>query len=176
MRFAGASGKGQDYINAAMKASKDINKVIGASTPSWSQMSGQAGKSRAEEMISGLNAQAVTTSAGLQGLASAKQGAFQAAAIKAQGDAEAAAAQAQGMGDMISGIGGGLIGAFGKKGGASGFGGYTPYKGAFTPGGSLDTFGDGGFKSITGNSINSFGGNSFGAFQPGAKFNVPSVF
>ena len=176
MRFAASGGKGQDYINAAIKASKDVNSLLGKAAPDWAQITGQADKSKALEMMSGMKAQAQTVAAGLQGLASAKQGAFQAEGIKAQGDAAASATQTAGMSSMISGLGGGLVNAFGKGGGAGSFGGYKPYSGAFTPGGSLNTFGDGGFQNVTGNSINSFGGNSFGAFQPGAKFNVPSTF
>ena len=175
MRFAGSAGNGQSYINAALRAGGDLDKTLSASAPNWGTLTGQANKSKAEEQIMGMEAEAAVAGAGLQSLGMTKQAAFESEAIKAGGEAAAAATQAEGLGNMFSGLGGGLVNAF-SKGAGKGFGGSTPYAGAFTPGGSLDTFGAGGYTSVTGNNINSFGGNTFGAFQPGASFNVPSRF
>ena len=149
MRFAGSAGNGNTYINAAMNAGGNINNAMAQLAPNWGQLTGQANKSKAEEIMSGMRAEATTTQYGLQSLGAVKSAAFEAEGIKAQGEAAASATEAQGLSSMFSGLAGGIGGMFGSKGTGS---------------------------SITGNKLSNFGGPTFGAFKPGATFNVPAVF
>jgi hypothetical protein len=87
--------------------------------PDWGQLTGQANKSKAEEMMAGMRAEATATQYGLQSLGTVKSAAFEAEGIKAQGEAAAAATEAQGMSSMFSGLAGGIGGMFGSKGRAS---------------------------------------------------------
>ena len=123
MRFAGASGNGQAYINAALNASGKLNDALTKAAPRWDTLSAEFDTAKAKEMISGLSAQANVANAGISSIATAKKGAFDAEAIKAQGEAAASATQAQGLGDMIGSIGGSLMGAFKPGGGSAAFGG-----------------------------------------------------
>ena len=115
MRFAGSAGNGNTYINAAMNAGGNINNALSQTAPNWSQLTGQANKSKAEEIMSGMRAEAATTQYGLQSLGAVKGAAFEAEGIKAQGEASAAATEAQGMSSMFSGLAGGIGGMFGSK-------------------------------------------------------------
>ena len=115
MRFAGSAGNGNTYINAAMNAGGNINNAMAQLAPNWGQLTGQANKSKAEEIMSGMRAEATTTQYGLQSLGTVKSAAFEAEGIKAQGEASAAATEAQGMSSMFSGLAGGIGGMFGSK-------------------------------------------------------------
>jgi len=126
MRFAGSAGNGNTYINAAMNAGGNINNAMAQLAPNWGQLTGQANKSKAEETMSGMRAEASTTQYGLQSLGAVKSAAFEAEGIKAQGEAAASATEAQGLSSMFGSIGGAAIGAFKPKANTTSFGSYGP--------------------------------------------------
>ena len=149
MRFAGQAINGANYVGAASNAGGDISAALAKTAPNWGMSSKMGMKTAAEEAITGMQASADVATAGIGSTAVAQQGAMQAQAIKAQGEAAASATQSQGLSGMFGSIGSAAIGAFAPKTGAS---------------------------SFTGNKLGDFGGSSFGAFQPGAAFNVPARF
>ena len=147
MRFAGMALDGGNYVNAAMNSGGAMDSILAKNTPDYGMISNTASAGQSQQRVAAMDAQAMVQNAGINGLASAQQGAFGAQSTLAQGEAAASATRSQGLSNMIGGIGGGLLKGFGKKAGSSLLGnsidkyGANSYAGAFTPGGSLNTFG-----------------------------------
>ena len=153
MRFAGTAGNGQAYINAALSAGGKIDSVLAKSAPKFDTLSAMADKVKAQDMISGMSAQANVANAGIASIGATKSAAFEAEGIKAAGEAAASATEAQGLGNMFSGLAGGIGGLFG--GGGSGAG-----AGAFGIG-KASTSGFGNYPSIN-TGLASTGANAIG--------------
>ena len=147
MRFAGMALDGGNYVNAAKGAGSAMDSILAKNTPDYGMISNTASAGQSQQRVAGMNAAAKLQNAGINGLAAVEQSKFGAQAIEAQGAAQADATRSQGMSSMLGDIGGGLLKGFGKKAGSSLLGnsidkyGANSYAGAFTPGGSLNTFG-----------------------------------
>ena len=149
MRFAGDYVNGANYINAAQNAGGDISAALAKTAPNWGISSKMSMKNSAEEAMAGMQASADVATSGITGTTLAQQGALQGESIKAQGEVAASTTESLGLSSMFDSIGSGVIGAFKPKAAGA---------------------------SLTGNKLGNFGGGTFGAFQPGATFNVPDVF
>lgn len=147
MRFAGMALDGGNYVNAAKGAGSAMDSILAKNTPDYGMISNTASAGQSQQRVAGMNAAAKLQNAGINGLAAVEQSKFGAQAIEAQAAAQADATRSQGMSSMLGDIGGGLLKGFGKKAGSSLLGnsidkyGANSYAGAFTPGGSLNTFG-----------------------------------
>lgn len=147
MRFAAMELDGSNYINAAKNAGGNMDSILAEYSPDYATLSNAASAGQSQQEVAGMEAQAMVQNAGINSLASAQQGAFGAQSTIAQGEAAASATRSQGLSSMFGAIGGGLLKGFGKKGGSSLLGnsidkyGANSYADAFTPGGSLNTFG-----------------------------------
>jgi hypothetical protein len=120
MRFAGMALDGGNYISAASNATGDADSILGKNSPRFDTLSATAGKTRGDENISAMQAQANVMNAGMASLADTQSAAFGAAATKAQGEASASATRAQGMSNMIGSIAGGVSTGFSKSSGIGG--------------------------------------------------------
>jgi len=89
-------------------------------TMDYSAIAGTSQKGRSMERRAVMQGEGLVANAGVQSLGKIQSAQYQADAIKAQGAAQGQASMASGLGNMFSGLAGG-ISSFGSSGGASSF-------------------------------------------------------
>lgn len=162
MRFAGMALDGSNYVTAANSANSNLQGILAKTTPDHAGLANLSLRNDAKDRIAAMNAMANLQNSSINSVVNTHMGKYNAEATKARGDANAAASRSAGIGNMASGLGTGIVNRIGKMNSKS--------DGPFTPGGSLDTFGDGGYQSIYTNDIGLFGGSTSGLFDPEFAF------